>query len=878
MADDSTETRTNSVSTFGVSAVINVVLFLIMLVGFLILRPLQKRIYQPRSTIDTVPENERPRPLASGAIGWFKDLITRKEKDILEDAGLDGYFFLRYLRFMTLVSFVGIIVLFPILLSVNGTGGNGQSGFDVISFTNVSNPKRFYAHVLLSWIFNGFIIFGLYREFSYYISVRQAVLTSPAYSSLVSSRTVLIQTLPNDYLQEDKLRSLFDGVKYVTISRVQKALIEKVEERDKLAMKVEAAETKLLKTAVKNRLKAEKKAAKNAKAPAPMSGTNINDYVLEKKRPTHKLKFLIGKKVDTINYGAEHIPELNGEISYLQERFRDAPPLNSAFVTFHTQEQAEVAVQILSHHQALHMSPKYIGITPDSVVWINLRAFWWERLVRSWGAIAFIIALVIFWSIPVAFVGTISNIKYLMEKISWLRWLGDIPSWIFGAISGFLPSVMLAVLMAVLPIILRIMAKVSGAPSLALVEYYVQGSYFLFQVVQVFLVTTLSSGASAAVTQIINDPTSAMSLLASNLPKSSNFYIAYFLLQGLTIAGGALLQIVGLILFHVLGTILDSTPRKRWTRWNILSTTGWGTVFPVYTNLAVIAITYSIISPILLGFSGLCFLLVYIAYLHNLIFTVQPSDGRGIYYPRALSQTFTGLYLSEVCLIGLFVVGKAWGPIVLEAIVLAFTAFANITLNQAFDPMLSSLPRNLLREGSPGALGTSETHPLIDKDGSVELQEMDVNNPEKQTQEASMDTSTHVFSDSHIEEGTHDSSALAKLGPIGRYFKPHVFLSPQLIQKHFLGPRFKEEAPALPEEVESVAYAHPAVSSSNPVVWVPRDPYGLSDVEVTTLKEGDVNATNEGTWFEIDEQKKKVVKFQWGPIDQIPIWEKPRQY
>ncbi len=132
------------------------------------------------------------------------------------------------------------------------------------------------------------------------------------------------------------------------------------------------------------------------------------------------------------------------------------------------------------------------------------------------------------------------------------------------------------------------MAKLGGLPSLSRVELRTQNFYFGFQVVQVFLVTTLTSAASAAVTQIIMKPASALDLLATNLPKASNFYISYFILQGLIISSGALLQIVGLILARVLGKFLDSTPRKMYNRWSRLSGLGWGTVFPVYTNLCVI--------------------------------------------------------------------------------------------------------------------------------------------------------------------------------------------------------------------------------------------------------------------------------------------------
>lgn len=891
-------TPTPSLSTFGVTAVTNLIIFSVMIIVFLILRKSQPRIYKARLIAETVSKEDRPKPLTG--LAWFKDLISRSESEILQEAGLDGYFFLRYLRLIFLISVVGIVCLFPILLPINATGGNDQGGLDKLSFTNVNNSKRFYAHVFLGWLFNGFILFTLYREYVYYVSIRQAVLTSPAYSSLVSSRTVLIQTLPKDYQSEDRIRRLFDGVKYVLINRTQKALIEKVEERSDLANKIELAETKLLKQAVKNRLKSERDSKK--KGTQIDNVEHIRSYVPDKKRPTHKLKFLIGKKVDTIDYGKEHIAELNSEISYLQEHYKEAPPLNSAFIIFHTQEQAEVAVQVLSHHEALHMSPRYIGIQPKEVIWGNLRMFWWERLVRHWGALAFIVALVIFWSFPVAFVGMISNIRYLAQKVSWLRWLLEIPEWIFGAISGLVPTVALAVLMMLLPIVLRLMAKISGVPSLTLVEYYVQNSYFGFQIVQVFLVTTLASGAAAVVPQIIKEPTSALHLLASNIPKASNFYISYFLLQGLTIAGGALANITALLLFHVMGMFLDNTARKRWNRWNVLSPTAWGTVFPVYSNLAVITITYAIISPLILVFTAVCFGLVYFAYLYNLIFTVAPSDGRGIYYPRALSQTFFGLYIGEVCMLGLFVFGKAWGPLALEAILLGVTIFVHVTLKSAFDPMLSSLPRSLMRDtsGLP-----AEKQPLITSDGSVELQSLGSPTNDKsglmahpqhremadaQVMPVNSEGQQPMINHKHANSSGIVSSAdpdydseshhspLEKMSTLGKYFMPHKYLSPQVLEKTFLGPAFRQPHPPLTEQEEETAYTDAAVTDENPIVWIPQDPYGFSDREVAELRECEVNATNQGTWFEIDQNKGKIKRFNWAPIEEVPIWSPEKKY
>jgi hypothetical protein len=135
-------------------------------------------------------------------------------------------------------------------------------------------------------------------------------------------------------------------------------------------------------------------------------------------------------------------------------------------------------------------------------------------------------------------------------------------------------------------------AKLGGAPTAAAVELWTQNAYFGFQVVQVFLVTTLASAATSVVAQIIQAPTSAPTLLAQKLPSASNFYISFIILQGLTFASGGLLGIVGLIIGKVLSKILDSSPRKMYNRWSSLSGLGWGTVLPPLSLLAVIGRSY----------------------------------------------------------------------------------------------------------------------------------------------------------------------------------------------------------------------------------------------------------------------------------------------
>ena len=132
------------------------------------------------------------------------------------------------------------------------------------------------------------------------------------------------------------------------------------------------------------------------------------------------------------------------------------------------------------------------------------------------------------------------------------------------------------------------MAKLGGAPTTADVEYVASNYYFAFQVVQVFLVTTLSSGASGAVGKIIENPGSVTSLLSTGIPSANNFYLSYIILQGLGVFAGVLAGLSGLVVRPLMARFLGSTPRKLFIQWNKLSEQKYGTVFPIYTNLLVI--------------------------------------------------------------------------------------------------------------------------------------------------------------------------------------------------------------------------------------------------------------------------------------------------
>ena len=521
-------------------------------------------------------------------LGWVPGYRSKKDEFVLNHNSLDGYLFLRFFKVLMVICFVGACITWPVLFPVNATGGGGQSGLDILSFSNIKGKNRLYAHTFVAWLFLGFVMAYWAHERMFFIGLRQAYFFTPFHARRLSSRVVLFLSVPKSTLSEASVRETFGStVRKVWFVYDCEKLEEKVKDRTKLVGKVEGAEMKTIINANKARMKAEKKGGKSQN---PEAGNDPWQYV-DKKPITHRLKPIIGKKVETIKYGREELPKMSAEIEATQQEYLDdkGDIVTAIFVEFSSQMTAQDAYESVGKRFKMkEMSPRYIGVHPNEIIWKNLKKSYASRKSMKTLASIFIALMVIFWTIPVAVVGCISNINYLTTKVPFLSFINDIPKVILGVVTGLLPAVLLAVLVALVPIICRLLAKFAGAATLSQVELQTQKWYFWFQIIQVFLVTTFTSGASSVVAQIIKQPSTATNLLAENLPKASNFYISFFIVYGLGQASMQMLAIGSLAMIGFVGPFLDKTPRKQYNRWFNLAGLGWGSEYPKWTNLGVI--------------------------------------------------------------------------------------------------------------------------------------------------------------------------------------------------------------------------------------------------------------------------------------------------
>lgn len=84
---------------------------------------------------------------------------------------------------------------------------------------------------------------------------------------------------------------------------------------------------------------------------------------------------------------------------------------------------------------------------------------------------------------------------------------------------------------------------------------------FAFLFIHGFIISTLAAGIMGSINQITDDPGSTVTLLATNLPKSSVFFLTLVVTNGLAGAAGGILQIGRLIIYYVKAFLLGGSPR-----------------------------------------------------------------------------------------------------------------------------------------------------------------------------------------------------------------------------------------------------------------------------------------------------------------------------
>lgn len=288
----------------------------------------------------------------------------------------------------------------------------------------------------------------------------------------------------------------------------------------------------------------------------------------------------------------------------------------------------------------------------------------------------------------------------------------------------------------------------------------------------------------------------------------------------------------------------------------------WCSVFPKFANFAVIgkaslwldsdnanrfdiAIAYSCIAPLMLGFAAAGVYLYYLSYRYNFLFVIQPKiDTKGEAYALALQHISTGVYLSELCLIGLFGVRKAVGPSIMMVVLLVITIFYHLGMNRLLKPVEKYLPRPLQQE--------DEEAPLVNGDTG--------NDDDRETLMARMRRNAPGWVPRPV------------LDVLERFVFPDVNAQRDMLSW------FEEDSSDILQPSEDQlknAYVNPALTSKTPKLWLTRDDAGISKKEIEQNEKAGISSTDAGA--EVDDKNHIVWDMRDG-CTRVPAFKKPVKY
>lgn len=294
-------------------------------------------------------------------------------------------------------------------------------------------------------------------------------------------------------------------------------------------------------------------------------------------------------------------------------------------------------------------------------------------------------------------------------------------------------------------------------------------------------------------------------------------------------------------------------------------------------------------------FNIITFSLFWLVYRYNTLYVTKfRFDTGGLLYPKAINQLFTGLYVMELCLIGMFLLvrdadstGRAvgtpcTGQAIIMIVVLLCTILYQALLNRAFSPLFRYLPITLedeavLRDLEFAKAQQERWNLLHDSHGDDAVEEekeegkvteMEKLQADKQRDKleptsssrmhGAIDPSTqkrgswgnrpwkwrnrnaasNSVKHSNQKRGTQESGLLQPLRQLRRKDLNDA-------EAQGSGPNATAEAlfAGLSDEIEDLtpeerdhlvrhAFQHEALRAKRPVVWIPRDEMGVSDDEI----------------------------------------------
>ncbi|WOK98025.1 calcium permeable stress-gated cation channel 1-like [Canna indica] len=674
-----------TLSDIGLAAAINILSAIAFLIAFAVLRlqPVNDRVYFPKWYLNGV----RSSPTRSGAfvykfvnldwrsylrfLAWMPAALKMPEPELIDHAGLDSAVYLR-IYLIGLKIFVPMAILaFAILVPVNWTNSTLEdskvefSDIDKLSISYIPlGSQRFWTHLVMAYAFTFWTCYVLHKEYAIVASMRLHFLATE--KRRPDQFTVLVRNVPPD--PDESVSELVEHF-FLVNHRDHYLTHQVVYNANKLA--------KLVK---------KKKQMQNW----------LDYYQLKydrdpSKKPTRKTGTLglCGKEVDAIEFYTSKVDEISKQEAIERELIKKDPKsiMPAAFVSFRTRWGAAVCAQTQQTRNPTLWLTEWAP-EPRDVYWKNLAIpFVYLSIRRLIVAVAFFF-LTFFFMIPIAFVQSLANIEGIEKVVPFLKSLIEVKT-IKSFIQGFLPGIALKIFLIFLPTILMLMSKFEGLTSLSALERRSASKYYIFLLVNVFLGSIITGTAFEQLNTFLHQSaTEIPKTIGVSIPQKATFFITYVMVDGWAGIAGEILRLKPLIVYHLKNLFLVKTEKDREEAMDPGSI-DFASSEPKIQLYFLLGLVYAVVTPFLLPFIIVFFVLAYVVFRHQIINVYnQKYESGAAFWPDVHRRIITALIISQLLLLGLLSTKHAANStpllIVLPVLTIWFDRFCKGRYESAF--------------------------------------------------------------------------------------------------------------------------------------------------------------------------------------------------
>ncbi|GLE06049.1 hypothetical protein PINS_up015260 [Pythium insidiosum] len=346
----------------------------------------------------------------------------------------------------------------------------------------------------------------------------------------------------------------------------------------------------------------------------------------------------------------------------------------SAFISFTSLMSTHVVQQTLQAS-----NPECMVVTPaphvDDVNWSNIGLQFRTRAIGSLFASLLTAVVVIFWTIPTAFVASLASVESLRRALPFLNRAFDQHPFLETIFKQIAPLTLVG-LNALAPIVFGLLSSREGHPSNAEVRASTFSKLAYFQLIQIFFAIVIFGTVFDSLKEILDQPKALINMLGRSMPQQSTFFMSYVIvLTGLSHTV-ELLRLVPLLLAALFMCLAPRlTWRERNATWYGLSAVSTTDPFDPTKPLAdaflvmLVTFTFASIAPLVCYFTGFFFLVADVVYRRQVLYVYKSTAfAMGAFWPPLFEFLIIALVLSQLTLLGLFSLKQA--PIPFFAVLL----------------------------------------------------------------------------------------------------------------------------------------------------------------------------------------------------------------